>query len=578
MAFDGIAVSVIVAELDQHLKNGRIMKIYQIDKNTLVLHLRLLGTTTQLVISADPAHPRIHSTAKDFVNPLAPPAFCMLLRKHLEPGRIIAIEQYELERVLKIRFETYDPETGPGEKALIFELIGRQSNIILVDQHKIIVDAIYRISNETADRIIIPGEPYRLPDTQGKVNPYTQDEDQFFDNLRLLPANLTLTQGLMQLYQGLGPDAAREILNHAHLDPDQTKHETSLEQLNQLYTGWTSFITQIGQPVLAKPRRKLDFFAYPLTHIEPVKSYDSFDNLLDEFFTQRIEQEAIRQKANALQRVLKTQLKRVQKKETIQRDTLKNAANAHDLQKQGEIILANLHLIVKGQATLVAADFYEQEQPLIKIQLDPLLKPVENAQAYFKKYAKAKKSEKVTARQLRNTVLERKYIAETLFHIETADSTDTLSEIEEEIRTTGYLPRKKRKTKSQQISNLGYEEFISSDGLPILLGRNNRQNDMLTFKVARAEDIWFHAQNIPGSHVVIRTNNQAEIPVKTIQEAATLAAYHSKAKTSPKVPVDYTRRKHVRKPKGAKPGFVMYQEFDSIMVDPTEQENLPLKK
>lgn len=579
MGFDGIAVSAIVSELDHKLKNARMIKIYQIDKHSIIFKLRTLGQTKKLVISANPAYPRIHTTRYEYINPISPPAFCMLLRKYLEPSRLLEIRQYELERLIEITFETYDHNSGYNKKQLKFEILGRHSNIILIDQNNVILDAVHRVANEKHDRQILPGIKYQYPPDQGKMNPKRQDRQSFINEIRLLPANIRLDKGLMSLYQGLGPQTAQEIIKRARLTPTTNKQDLEEQDYLALWNGFTNFLQAKAQPVLVNGK-KPGFYAYRLTGAVDQKDFSSLDLLMDEFYTSSLTKEKIRQIVGYLIKICKTHLNRLIRKQHLQKETLLQAANCDHWQKLGELLLANIHLCKKGDTHVKVTDYYQLQQPEITIDLDPALTPSENSQLFFSKYAKAKKSEKVTRQQLRKTTAERKYIEEIMFHIEQADSLQDLEEIKTELVQAGYIKSKSKKQSKKLGDNrrhnvIKHYEYQSSNGIPILIGKNNRQNDILTFKTANPDDIWLHAQKIPGSHVIIRTNKN--VPDTTLLEAATLAAYHSQAKASPKVPVDYTKRKYVKKPKGSKPGFVVYTDFKTITVDPSCSENLPNK-
>lgn len=575
MAFDGIAVSTIVKELNEALISARTNKIYQIDTCTIVLNLRIPGATKKLIISADPRYPRIYISEQDFEYPAAPPAFCMLLRKYLEPSRILAFKQYQLERLIEISFETFDPEYGNSEKKLIFELMGRHSNIILIDHNKVILDAVKR-NNHSYVRQVMPGLKYQKPFTKVKYNPKEHTKDKFIDTVRLLSGNIKLSTGLVQLYQGLGPETAKEIIRRAELNPNVLKADTNISDYEKLWYSFNDFINFPGNPVLVL-EPKPEFYAYRLTDVTYQKEYSSLNSLLNDFYTAKIHSEELRRQSNSLLKPLKIQLERLIRKEEIQRNTLKQASKAATWQKLGELLLANIYRIKKGDRILEAVDYYQPTQPIISIELDPKLTPGENSQRYFKKYSKAKRSQGITKRQLQKTISERNYIEEIIVHIEQAESLSALAEIKEELIKAGYLHQKvsTSKEKKHKKTPPRYDEYISSDGIVILVGRNNHQNDYLTFKAARADDIWLHAQKLPGSHVIIRADSS--IPEQTLLEAATLAAYYSKARTLAKAIVDYTQRKHVKKPAGAKPGFVIYNSFNSITVEPTNSDNLPKK-
>lgn len=574
MAFDGIAVSVIVKELNEALVFARTVKIYQIDRCSIVLHLRTPGETKKLVISADPRYPRIYMSEQDFEYPLTPPAFCMLLRKHLDPGRILSFKQYQLERLIEISFETLDSDYGSSEKKLIFELMGRHSNIILIDHNRVILDAVKRTDNPSHVRQLMPGLKYQAPFTNVKYNPKEHTKDEFINAVRLLPGSINLSAGLVQLYQGLGPETAKEIIRRTALNPTVLKADTNISDYEKLWYSFNDFINFPGNPVLVL-QPKPDFCAYRLTGVTNQKEYSSLNSLLNDFYTVKIHSEELRHQSNILLKPLNIQLERLIRKEKILRKSLKQAADAAEWQKLGELLLTNIHRIKKGDRVLEAVDYYQSNQPVISIDLDPKLTPGENSQRYFKKYSKAKRSEGIIKRQLQKSISERKYIEEIMVHIEQAESLSTLAEIKDELIEMGYLRQRvsKSKERKRREKHSRFDEYVSSDGIVILLGRNNRQNDYLTFKAARADDIWMHAQKIPGSHVIIRSSDF--IPEQTLLEAATLAAYYSKARTLSRAIVDYTQRKHVKKPTGAKPGFVIYNLFNSITVDPTNLHNLP---
>lgn len=576
MAFDGIAAVRIVAELNQKLINSRMVKIYQPDRHTVILHLRSLGQTHKLVISADPVNARIHTTQHSAENPQNPPAFCMLLRKYLEPSRVMEIKQHELERIIVIKFETFDPNLGTTIKSLVFELMGRNSNIILIDQDWVILDAIHRNSDENHPRPIMPGLSYKLPPVNTKLNPLGMSEPEAIAEIRLFPAQTPIFKGLVNIFQGLSPQGAAEVCRRAGIDPQTLKQDLSLQEMEALWKNLHKFITVKEPPVLVQSA-KPDFFAYRLTDVPDQLEFTSLDELVDDFYHYRIHTHQVRQKAGALQTQINTHLKRLRKKEQIQRNTLKAAEDADQWQKMGELILANLYKITKGDHSVTAVDYYDPNQHEITIELDPSLGPSENAQRYFKRYNKAKNSREITKKLLNLTVMERQYLEEVMVQLEQADDLEVLGEIENELIKEGFIRTKRSKKQNGDFHRKAkpYQEYAASDGTVILLGRNNRQNDLLTFRVAKPDDIWLHAQNIPGSHVILRADQG--VSEEALSEAAALAAYYSKHRNSPKVPVDYTERKHVHKPKGAKPGFVTYNHFKTITADPTKLQNLPKK-
>ena len=523
------------------------MKIYQLENHTITFTLDCPKERNFADFSR-PVYPRIHTTTQQPDNPLTPPAFCMLLRKHLEPSRLLQIEQTGADRIVTLRFECYG-ETGQiTEKSLVFELMGRHSNIFLVSADGMIYDAVRRKPDgESSLRVIMPGEKYINPPDQDKVDPWTFSRDQAFTELRLLPPQTALWKWLQDSFQGFSKTAAQEVVRRANLNPSLRRSETGPTEWEALICAMETFLAELdrgGVPTWHK-QGKEDITGYALKNQMNAQTFPTVDDLVDSFFTRRIQQVEIEKLANHLRRQINRHLKRITKKERIQEQTLREAENAHELRHQGELLTANMYKIQKGQTSVEVMDYSKPEQPLVTIALDPRLTPSENAQRIFKQYTKARNSRKITAQQLKKTKQERMYLEGLLLHIDLADKIQTLQEIELELIHEGYLRKPKRSPKSRPTRS-SPEKYLSSDGLTILVGRNNRQNDELTFKIARPNHWWFHAQNIPGSHVVVLA--EGSIPEKTILESASLAAYYSKAKNSPKVSVDYTERRHVRKP------------------------------
>ncbi len=579
MPLDGLTLLPAVWELQEKLRYARIMKIYQPDSHTLLLHLRQPGANYRLLLSADPTYPRIHWTQYQPDNPLNPPGFCMLLRKYLEPSRILSIEQHGLERVVTIDLETFDADGQHSQKALVFELLGRHSNIVILDAQGRIMDAIRRTPAGTeSDRPYQPGQTYTLPPDQGKVNPLRLTESEFIEAFRFAPGTLALEKVLQQILQGFSRQGALAAVRRAGFAAGHPKQDTDAQQWSQLWQGIQSLLSELqagGTPKFWEGER-FEFSGYDQDR-DGGQSFPTVNDLLDYVFTTRVAQQHIQQAANTLLRSLKTHRKRVERKERLQQDTLADAKELERWKQYGELITANLYRIGQGSEAVVE-NFYDPEQAEISIPMDPTLTPNENAQAYFKRYNKAKTSLTMTKRQLRKTRQEKQYLEELAVQIEMADSPEVLEEIRSEMIAAGLLKagrRKPRRQKRSQQMAPSAEEYVSSDGFTILLGRSNTQNDTLTFKVARPDDLWLHAQKIPGSHVIIR--NGQSISDTALEEAATLAARFCRSHASPKVPVDYTLRKHVRKPPGSPPGFVIYDDFQTVLVNPTDSAKLPQK-
>lgn len=575
MPLDGLTLHAIVNELDAELKNARIMKIYQPDRYTILLHLRLPGRNVRLVLSADPVYPRIHTTTADRENPISPPAFCMLLRKYLEPSRILRIEQHGFDRVAVIHLEGLEFSAASGELRLILEIMGRQSNILLVNHGGIILDALKRRApgDGAADRSLMPGERYVFPFDQGKADPREISSSELVTNLRLAAPTQPVWKILQDSVQGLSKLAAREIVFRSGLSPTALRVETDAPDWERVDKALREVVQEVlqGKTALYLGQGQEDFAAYWVYHAPFQERAESITAVVESFYTTRVETAELTQLKNTLRRALDKQLARVMKKQELQQETLREAEHAHTWRRLGELITANLHLLKPDSAAAEVVDYSDPELSTVTVQLDPTLTPIENAQAMFKKYHKAKKSLDITLEQLRKTEAERDYLLETLTHVDLATDLDVLKEIQVELEREGYLPAPPKASRRSHLPASGPDRYRLPDGTEILVGRNNRQNDLLTFKLAAPGDLWFHAQQVPGSHVVLKA--AGEPTDEALLVAAVLAAQHSQVKDSAKAAVDYTYRRHVRKPSGAKPGFVIYDSFQTIIVDP--QMKLP---
>lgn len=563
MPLDGLTLKVLVDELNQHLKNGRMIKIYQPTEYTITLQLRLPGSTEILLLSADPLYPRIHTVVEQPTNPLNPPAFCMLLRKHLEPSRLTRIEQQGWDRIVHLNFECLNEEGKLTEKTLILEIMGRHSNLFLVDEDGDILDALKRYP----ERQIAPGFLYQAPSDQGKFDPTSLDESEFLNELRLLPPPTLLWKWILATFQGFSKVAAQEVVHRSGLDLQTKRSNLESAQFASIYLAFNQLLEELaggGNPRYYPVVN--DFAAYSLTNCEGEK-FSNTNALISSALGERVHAKNIEQGSSQLRRQLNNHYKRLKRKEAIQLNTLSEAENAHLLRHEGELLTANFHLIPTGKESVQVPDYTQPNQPLVTIGLDPRLSPSANVQRIFKNYNKAKNSKKFAQVQLEKTQAERRYLEDVLFQIELADEQSILDAINEELTTLGYLKKQNKSRGIKLKTPRGPERYRSIDGLTILVGRNNQQNDELTFRLSSPNHLWLHARNIPGSHVVILGE---EIPEQTLMQAALLAAYFSQSRTSPKVSVDYTLRRHVRKPKGAKPGFVNYDHAKTIVVNPTE--------
>lgn len=569
MSLDGIVVRALVHEFGNLLIGGRISKIHQPHEADLLLLIRSGGTNYRLFISANLSFPRIYITNESFTNPMEPPMFTMLLRKHIEGGIIQSIKQIGLERVVHIEIASRDELGDQKTFVLIVEIMGRHSNIILVDQERqLILDGIHHVTPSISQyRQVMPGRPYIQPPDQDKVNPLEIDQNTFI-NLIDFDAN-ELDRQLVQHFQGLSPLIAKEIVQ-------------STEQPIQHHL-WSTFYKMVEDlqqhryvPMVITSKKSF-FSVLPLHTVEGKKvSFNSVSECLQSFYQTKAATDLMRQVAQDLLRHLNTERNKNKKKLDKLEMTLTDAQKADYYKVWGELITSFQYQITKGDKIARLPNYYDENEQVIEVPLDPLLTPIENAQLYFKRYSKAKNSLAIVIDQLKKTKAEIHYLDEVITQIELADHR-TLDEIREELREQGYIRNrnKQRKVKKSKESKPQVESYQSSDGFTIYVGKNNTQNDFLTNRLARPTDTWLHTKDIPGSHVIISGEHFGE---RTLHEAAMLAAYFSKGRNSSSVPVDYTLIRHVRKPNGAKPGYVIYDHQKTLYVTPDEEWILQLKE
>ena len=569
MSFDGTVMNAIVAELNNTLLSGRITKIYQPYKTELIFTIRANGANQQLLLSANPSFSRLHLTNEKFVNPAEPPMFCMLLRKHLEGGIIEKIEQLGLERIVTMTIKGRNELGDISYKKLMIEIMGRHSNIILLeDKEEKILDSIKHLSpGINSFRTILPGHVYKLPPEQEKLHPFYVDEESFLKKIDFNSGKLD-TQ-IVQNFSGLSPQIAKEIVYRARLANKETLSKAFFEVINQMKSG--NF-----QPQITITNKKEFFSIIELNHLKGTSAnvFSSVSEMLNRFYFGKAERDRVHQQANDLEKFLKNEFQKNKSKIKKLQKTLDDANKASEFRKIGELVTANIHQITKGQKQVEVIDFYDEEAKTIVIDLDKQKTPSENAQNYFKKYNKAKNSLKIVEEQIDKTEKELIYLEELIAQMETASPRD-IAEIREELMEGGYIRnRNKKQTKKKKETKPVLEGYKSSTGLDILVGKNNKQNEYLTNRLARSNEVWLHTKDIPGSHVVIKSASVDEVSLK---EAATIAAYFSKARQSSSVPVDYTLIKHVKKPSGSKPGYVIYDNQTTLYVTPDEEVVRKLK-
>jgi predicted ribosome quality control (RQC) complex YloA/Tae2 family protein len=562
MSLDGIVTRALVHELQACVK-ARIHKIYQPTDNELIMHVRGQGVNGKLLLSAHPSMPRIHWTDQPWANPQEPPMFCMLLRKYCEGGVIEAIRQIGLERIVEIDIRHRDELGDSSLKKIVLEIMGRHSNLILLDPITgIIHDGIRHVTPAiSSHRVVLPGSAYVSPPSQDKVNPLEQSKAAF-DTVMATSDDAAVSSLLLNAYTGLSPLITREIAYRAN------------EQRDQAWTIFHRVMEQVAansyEPnlVLTDDGKAL-FSAIKLTHAQgEIQTFATMNQCLEIYYRDKASRDLVRQRTTDLNRFLLNEIAKNEKKQLKLSDTLVEADEADLIRRMGELLTAHLHAFKRGDKSVDVVDYYEEEQPTISIALDPLLTPNENAQRYFRKYNKLKNSRAIVAEQMQATETEIQYLASVLQGLESATPAD-IGEIREELIEQGYIRERgiKRGTKKKKKDTPAILCYTSSEGIPIYVGKNNTQNDYVTNRLAMSSDTWLHTKDIPGSHVLIRGQEYGDA---TLQEAAVLAAYYSKARESSSVPVDYTRVRNVRKPNGAKPGFVIYDGQKTLFVTPDE--------
>jgi len=578
MPLDALCLSGLVSELHAAIVGGKIDKIHQPGRDEVIMALRTPSGNVKLLLSANPSHPRAQLTQLSRENPDTPPMFCMLLRKHLTGARILDITQPPMERVIDFHLETLDELGDRVQRRLVLECMGRHSNLILLDQEGRITDCLRRVDADmSARRQVLPGMFYRLPPTQDKIDPTSQDRAGLEQLLSAAPEQAQADKWLLDTFGGLSPLICRELAHRAGGQTDVRLNvlgDTGKKKLlDELETLLFSVSEKHFTPILMlKEDRPSDFTFLPITQYGPLvvcSEFPSFSVLLDRFYEQRESLDRIKQKGQDLIRAVTNARDRTARKIALQEQELLATLDRERLRELGDIITSNFYAMHKGMFCLHAMDFYDPNGAEIDIKLDPLLTPQQNAAKYYKDYNKAKTAEQMLTLQLEKGRKELDYLNSVLENITLAEGERDLQEIRQELTDTGYLRRaSKFKGREKRVSSKPME-FRSSSGLRISVGKNNTQNDLLTCKQASKSDIWFHTQKIHGSHVILWTEGQ-QPDLQSLNEAACLAAWFSQAREGGKVPVDYTPVKYVKKPAGARPGMVIYTTYETAWVSPNE--------
>ena len=576
MAFDGIMISAVTHQLSDLLTGGRIDKVHQPENDEIILHIRSRGANHRLLLCANASFARMHlvqAAAKE--NPLAAPMFCMLLRKHLQGGRIISVGQPDFDRVIHINIENFDEMGETVQKTLIMEIMGKYSNIILTDGMTTL-DSIKHVSyGQSSVRQILPGRAYTPPPGQNKINPLCLDKQTFLDicaqNEALAAAKL-----IFQNHTGIGPLSAAIICQIAQIEPDQPVPQNKRADLFAAFDNtMKSVINGDFTPfVIFNHKAVPDKFAVIGQHIYDVNFAKSFDNpsvLAEFYFAAKDSGEALRQRSQDLRKHVQNLIERAVKKSQMHEATLDDIADRETLRLYGELITASIYAINTGDKMLQTTNFYDENMPQINIPLNPQKTAPENAQIYFAKYNKQKRTYTALQTQISQNMDELQYLEGIREAIGNSIELADLAQIREELAEQGFIKKKLQNSKKQKNKDKKARplHYISSDGFDIFVGKNNAQNDELTLRFADQADIWLHTKNIPGSHVILRTAGSQ--PTDTaLEEAAMLAAYYSRARAGSLVPVDYCPRRQVKKPSGAKPGFVIYDGHKTAYITPDE--------
>ncbi len=571
MAFDGVVISNIVYDLKEKLTGGRIYKIYQPENDELNIVIKNNKDSYRLMLSADASLPLIYILGLSKENPMSAPNFCMLLRKHIGNGRIIDVMQPGFERIVEFTIEHLDEMGDVCRKKLIIEIMGKHSNIIFTDHKGMIIDSIKHVSHLVSSvREVLPGRRYEYPPDGGKINPMELDRGLFDSTVMTKTADAC--KAIYTSLTGFSPVVANEICYRADIDPRTSVAELG-EGADRLYKCTMDIVDQIKRrdydPVIVFDGYKpVEFSSVMLTMYsdKQIEHRNSISELLDEYYYRKALVTRMRQKSTDLRRIVQTAIERTSRKYDLQMKQLKDTENREKYKAYGELINTYGYSVKQGEKSFKALNYYTNEE--IIIPLDSQIPVMDNAKRYFAKYNKQKRTCEALTKLTVETREELEHLQSVQAFLDMAVDEAALAEVKEELTMCGYIrghygsKNNKKKVKSKPY------HYVSSDGFHMYVGKNNLQNDELTFKFANGKDMWFHAKKMPGSHVIVKLMEADELPDQTYEEAARLAAYYSSGRTNPKVEIDYTERKNLKKPAGAKPGFVIYHTNYSMVAEP----------
>lgn len=570
MAFDGITIANIIYELNSCLIGGRLSKIAQPEQDELLLTIKSNSGQYRLLLSANASLPLIYITENNKPSPMTAPNFCMLLRKHIQNGRILSITQPGLERIIRFEIEHLDEMGDLCRKTLVLELMGKHSNLIFVNEDGIIIDSIKHISGMISSiREVLPGKEYFIPKTQDKEDPLTQNQETF--TALLLSKPVPLYKAIYTSFTGLSPIIARQLCYQANLDSDLPPSAFSSDELTALWKIFSEMITKIkdgcfSPSIIYEGVVPTEYSALPLTlyqdQAHTITPFSSMSSLLETYYAKKNALTRIRQKSTDLRKIVQTALERNVKKYDLQLQQIKDTEKKDKFRIYGELINAYGYNIPEGSKSFEALNYYTNE--MITVPLDPLLTPAQNSKKYFDRYQKMKRTFEALSQLTLEVKEEIEHLQTILNSLDIALYEEDLVQIKEELISCGYI-RRKGGVKPKKITSKPFH-YVNQDGFHFYVGKNNFQNDELTFKFATGNDWWFHAKGMPGSHVILK-NTGEEIPDSTYEDAARLAAYYSQGRGQEKIEIDYVQKKQVKKPAGAKPGFVVYYTNYSMMID-----------
>lgn len=572
MPLDAITIYALSLELKEQAEGARIERVQQPEKDVLLLSLRTRDGNQKLLISASAAGARVHFTEEKLENPAEAPMFCMLLRKHLVGARIREVIQPEKERLLFFRLTARDEMGDESEKTLAVEMIGRSANIILIGPDGRIIDCLRRMEYGGEGRGVLPGLIYRLPPKQNKVSFFDCDEAALHEKLLTIGRDGEWDQALLQSFSGLSPLVCRELVFRSRGEKERL--EENLLALRET--------VQAGEfvPILVNVDGAARDFSFMSINQygerANIEHFKSFSQLLDAFYARRDRIESRRRRSRELMRTVKTAHERIERKLSLQRQELRQTADREEVRREAELITANIYRMKKGQRELVCENYFEDNCPEIRIALDPLKTPQQNAAARYKEFSRKKAAQEHLTVLIAQGEKQCDYLSAVLDEIERAETERDLSDIRRELAATGYV-KKAGSKKPDRNKPQAPLRFCSTDGFEILVGRNNVQNDELTFRLARRTDLWLHVQKLHGSHVIVRTDG-VEPPPQTLEEAASLAAYYSQGREAGTIPVDITQVRHIKKPSGAMPGAVLYTDYSTVFAQAEEALAAKLKR